>query len=116
MKRRIRKPFIMMVTMVLMFLLFVFVGCGSNQNVTITFETNGGNEIAPVTLKKGEELNLPLAVKDGRVFLDWYFDAKFENICPKTIIAEKDKTLYARYSVGLAFDASGGTEVDSRTY
>ena len=30
-------------------------------NVTVTFVTNGGKEIAPVTLEKGEEFTLPEA-------------------------------------------------------
>lgn len=41
---------------------------GKNNNVTITFVTNGGNEISSITLKRGEELALPTAEKDGRVF------------------------------------------------
>lgn len=39
-------------------------------NVTVTFVTNGGKEIAPVTLEKGEDFTLPEAEKEGLVFAD----------------------------------------------
>ena len=89
---------------------------GKNNNVTITFVTNGGKEIVPITLKKGEELTLPTAEKDGRVFADWYYDENFTSVCPKKITAEKDETLYARYSAVLTFATNGGTEIEPRTY
>ena len=89
---------------------------GKKNNVTITFVTNGGKEIVPITLKKGEELTLPTAEKDGRVFADWYYDENFTSVCPKKITAEKDETLYARYSAVLTFVTNGGTEIEPRTY
>ena len=91
--------------------------CGGNNNkVTVTFVTNGGNEIAPITLKKGEKLTLPTAEKEGRVFADWYYDESFTSVCPKKITAEKNETLYARYGAVLTFVADGGTEIEPRTY
>ena len=89
---------------------------GSNDRVTITFVVNGGKEIAPITLEKGEELTLPTAEKDGRVFADWYYDEGFTSVCPKKITAEKDETLYARYGAVLTFVTDGGTEIEPRTY
>ncbi len=89
---------------------------GKNNDVTITFVTNGGKEIVPITLKKGEELTLPTAEKDGRVFADWYYDENFTSVCPKKITAEKDETLHARYSAVLTFVTNGGTEIEPRTY
>lgn len=89
---------------------------GKNNDVTITFVTNGGKEIVPITLKKGEELTLPTAEKDGRVFADWYYDENFTSVCPKKITAEKEETLYARYSAVLTFVTNGGTEIEPRTY
>ena len=89
---------------------------GSNDRVTVTFVVNGGKEIAPITLEKGEELTLPTAEKDGRVFADWYYDEGFASVCPKKITAEKDETLYARYGAVLTFITNGGTEIEPRTY
>ena len=91
--------------------------CNNRKSeVTVTFVTNGGKEIAPITLKKGEELTLPTAEKEGRVFADWYYDKGFASVCPKKITAQKDETLYARYGAVLTFVTDGGTEVQPRTY
>ena len=84
--------------------------------VTVTFVTNGGKEIAPVTLQKGETLTLPTAEKDGRVFADWYYDGEFAQVCPTEITVEQDETLYARYGAVLTFVTNGGTEIEPRTY
>ncbi len=81
-------------------------------NVTVTFVTNGGKEIAPVTLEKGEEYTLPEAEKEGLVFADWYYDDGFGSVCPRTITAKKDETLYARYGAVLTFDTAGGSIFD----
>ncbi len=91
--------------------------CGKKgKNVTITFETNGGTEIAPVTLKKGEKYTLPKPEKEGVVFYNWFYDDKFESECSKTISVQKSQTLYARYCAKLTFDCSGGTELSIRIY
>lgn len=89
---------------------------GNNNDVTITFEVNGGKEIASITLKKGTELTLPTAEKDGRVFADWYYDEGFTSVSPQKITVEKDETLYARYGAVLTFVTNGGTGVEPRTY
>lgn len=120
MKRKIVKT---MVVVLFVALTMCFVGfmsacsCGKGNNkVTIYFVANGGKEIAPITLKSGEELTLPTAEKDGRVFADWYYDEGFTNVCPKQITAKKNETLYARYVAVLTFVTNGGTEVEQRTY
>lgn len=79
--------------------------CNNRKSeVTVTFVTNGGKEIAPITLKKGEEITLPTAEKEGRVFADWYYDEGFASVCPKKITAQKDETLYARYGAQLWYE------------
>ena len=93
----------------------VFAVRGKNNKVTVKFETNGGKAIAPITLKKGEELTLPIAEKEDRVFSDWYYDGTFSSVCPKKITVNKDETLYARYSAILTF-VTGGTEISPKAY
>ena len=88
----------------------------SVDDVTITFVTNGGENIAPLTLKTGTEITLPEAKKEGRNFKDWYYDENFNNICAKTITANKDETLYARYGATLLFDSKGGNEIEPKDY
>ena len=55
----------------------------TNTKVTITFAVNGGKEIAPITLERGEELTLPTAEKDGRVFADWFTTRVLRAFAPK---------------------------------
>lgn len=93
----------------------VFAVRGKNSKVTVKFETNGGKAIAPITLKKGEELTLPIAEKEDRVFSDWYYDGAFSSVCPKKITVNKDETLYARYNAILTF-VTGGTEISPKAY
>lgn len=83
MKMRIRKPFIIAIAAALAVLAAVGIILGAvflirgKGNVTVTFVTNGGKEIAPVTLEKGEKYTLPEAEKEGLVFADWYYDGDF---------------------------------------
>ena len=112
--------FVMLTTCAVCFMSSCSRGCNNNNvtddNVTVTFVTNGGKEVAPITLKKGEELTLPTAEKDGRVFADWYYDESFTSVCPKQITAEKNETLYARYGAVLTFVTNGGMGIEPRTY
>lgn len=98
MQNRSRKPIVIILVAALAVLTAVGAIVGiivskrnNGQEVTIAFVTNGGKEIAPVTLKKGEELTLPTAEKEGRVFADWYYDEGFTSVCPKVITAKKTK-------------------------
>ena len=45
---------------------------------TVSFETNGGNFIDPITVTKGDQIELPRdPEKEGDTFLGWYTDADF---------------------------------------
>ena len=44
---------------------------------TITFETNGGSAVGPITEKNGTEVTLPDSAKDGCHFEGWYTDSEF---------------------------------------
>ncbi|SET98635.1 InlB B-repeat-containing protein, partial [Enterocloster clostridioformis] len=64
----------------------------------VMFETNGGDSIDKITVKKGDFLSdLPVPKKAGDVFLGWYTDPQMT----KKYIAEskivKDTILYARW-------------------
>ena len=61
----------------------VFAVRGKNNKVTVKFETNGGKAIAPITLKKGEELTLPVAEKEDRVFRNGITTALFRSFVRK---------------------------------
>ena len=44
------------------------------NTVTITFDTNGGTDIDPITVVAGSTITAPEAQKDNAVFLGWYTD------------------------------------------
>ena len=106
---------IVAITVVLLIVCATFVAC-KDKTVTVTFFTNGGAEIAPITVKLGSEVTLPRSEKSGREFVGWYYDKDFVEVCPDVTKFDTDQTLYARYGIRLTFDASGGSEVASRLY
>lgn len=60
-------------TIILAIITFLVVGCGKNeQKFTVTFDTDGGNEIKALEVKKGEKVTKPEdPTKEGYVFEDW---------------------------------------------
>lgn len=79
---------------------FVIKGCNDNEQVTITFETNGGSKIDPVTINKGEKLkDVPQAYLAGNSFDGWYVDEDLNEAFRVDTEIEKDTTLYAGYTL-----------------
>ncbi len=78
------------------------VGLSGNKNVTITFNTMGGDPIASIEVEKGTDvrsLELPEAQKVGMVFSAWYTDESITTQYYDTDgIINSDITLYAGYS------------------
>ena len=85
----------------------------------VTFDTNGGTAVAPVTVEHGQKISQPAnPTRTGYTFAGWYtakaggskynFDA--------SVIA--DMTLYAQWTVNkytVTFDTNGGTAVAAAT-
>ena len=75
---------------------------------TITFDTNGGSEIAPITQDYGTEITVPdNPTRKGYTFKGW------DKEIPKTMPAE-DITVKAQWEINqytIAFDANGGSEI-----
>lgn len=79
---------------------FVIRGCNDKEQVTITFETNGGSKIDPITINKGEKLkDVPQAYLAGNSFDGWYVDEKLNEAFRVDTEIEKDTTLYAGYTL-----------------
>ena len=95
-------------------------GIGSTEasGYTVTFETNGGSEIAPVVTKDSiEEPEIP--VKEGHNFIGWFKDEELTDAVDfANLEVSSDMTLYAKWEVQtytVKFDTMGGSEVEEIT-
>ena len=65
---------------------------------TITFNTNGGNNLAPKEILRGGQVGeLPTPVKNGFLFLGWYTDQNMTTKVTNTLIPSSDVTYYANW-------------------
>ena len=84
---------------------------GINQ-YTITFDTNGGNEIAPITQDYGTKITAPdKPTRKGYTFKGW--DKEIPETMPADNITVKAQWEINQYTI--TFDTNGGSEIDSIT-
>ena len=80
----------------------------NTNKYTITFDTNGGSEIAPITQDYGTEITAPAnPTRKGYTFRGW------DKEIPKTMPAE-NITVKAQWEINqytIAFDTNGGSEI-----
>ncbi len=75
---------------------------------TITFDTNGGSEIAPITQDYGTEITAPdNPTRKGYTFKGW--DKEIPETMPAENITVKAQWEINQYTI--AFDANGGSEI-----
>ena len=80
---------------------------GINQ-YTITFDTNGGNEIAPITQDYGTEITAPdNPTRKGYTFKGW--DKEIPETMPAENITVKAQWEINQYTI--TFDTNGGSEI-----
>ena len=86
------------------------------ENVTVTFKTNGGTAIDPITVKSGTVPTVPSTVKYGYIFDGWYLDddftvgwnnAKVSNDCTLHAKWTRDESIAVTYMI--TYDNTGGT-------
>ena len=84
----------------------------NTNQYTITFDTNGGSEIAPITQDYGTTITAPAApTREGYTFIGWDRDI------PTTMPTE-NVTITAKWKVNsytITFDTAGGSEIASIT-
>ena len=84
---------------------------GINQ-YTITFDTNGGSEIAPITQDYGTKITAPdKPTRKGYTFKGW--DKEIPETMPADNITVKAQWEINQYTI--TFDTNGGSEIDSIT-
>ena len=89
----------------------------TENKYTVTFDTKGGNTIAPVTVKEGEKVAepSPLPTKEGFTFDGWYTDDTYTTKYNFEDAVTKNITLYAKWNevvvpkYTLTFNSNGGT-------
>ncbi|MGN1398569.1 MAG: InlB B-repeat-containing protein [Erysipelotrichaceae bacterium] len=101
--------------------LVLFILPSKDKTYTVSFDTDGGTEIASLTVSENSQLVLPQdPVKEGYVFVEWQLDGvKVSN----GFIVTKDITLKAIYQseeeiieyVTVTFDSAGGSAVETLT-
>lgn len=82
---------------------------------TIVFETNGGEELSPISVKQGSTITLPTATKEGFTWRGWSV-SNDGNSLPFTGRYQPmhDMIFYAVWQIDqytINFVANGGTEV-----
>ncbi|WP_459187012.1 InlB B-repeat-containing protein [Parabacteroides sp. APC149_11_2_Y6] len=91
------------------------------QACVVTFDAQGGSEVAPLTVNKGEKLVKPTdPTKEDCSFLGWYKDAAYTSVWEfSSDVVNEDITLYARWSnpgeavYTVTFDTDGGNEIEA---
>ena len=67
---------------------------------TLTFETNGGSAINPITVRHGNAVARPAdPTKDKYTFIGWYVDPEFTEEYDFATVLEADKTIYAKFEL-----------------
>lgn len=70
----------------------------SALSFTITFESNGGTFISPLTLNTNQSINLPISpTKLGYIFGGWYIDNQLLTNFTSKVMPPTNLTLYARW-------------------
>ena len=92
----------------------------TKEEVTITFDTDGGKEVESIKVEKGKTATLPTVEKDGYKFIGWYkADEKIES----DYQFNEDVTLKAKWekikeevkTFTVTFDSKGGSSVKKIT-
>ncbi|WML24581.1 InlB B-repeat-containing protein [Neobacillus sp. OS1-33] len=86
---------------------------------TLSFNSQGGSYVSPVTANSGSTFTQPTApTRTGYIFGGWYTDAACTNLYDFNTPVTSNVTLYAKWTTNIyriSFNSNGGTSVPSTT-
>ncbi|MBR6073186.1 MAG: InlB B-repeat-containing protein [Bacilli bacterium] len=89
------------------------------EEYTVTFNTDGGSEVADQTIIYGNKITKPTdPTKTGYTFDNWYTDDTYSTVFNFDTIITSDTTIYAKYNINtytVTFNTDGGSTVPSQT-
>lgn len=126
MKKTVRKSLLSVLSALFVAVLAIFfVACTKTRTdkYTLTFETNGGTQIAAITAEAGAEITPPAdPEKTGYTFDGWYLNEDFSGSKQKlpTTMPSNSITYYAKYTeiqyATLTLDATNYGTLETKTY
>ncbi|MDY3196476.1 MAG: InlB B-repeat-containing protein [Paracholeplasma sp.] len=91
----------------------------SVNNYTITFNSNGGSLVSPMTSAYNESITKPAdPTKEGHAFVGWFSDSGLTTAYTFNVMGSSNQTLYAKWSVNnytITFNSMGGSLVSPMT-
>ena len=70
----------------------------TKESLTVTFQTNGGSDLSPVSVEKGKVLAMPdLPTKEGFLFDGWHVDEQLTITYDFSLAVTESFTLYAKW-------------------
>ncbi len=107
-------------------LVFTMAGCknpffpepiNKTFTVTVTFNSNGGTAVAPITEISGSTITLPTPpTKDGYTFSGWFTDNEsFANEFTSSTSVNENITVFAKWTSTVTFDSNEGSSVEPIT-
>lgn len=98
---------------------FALGSCGVyGGDYEVKFHTNGGTEVAPITVKFGETFAFPETTKKGNSLEGWYKDAALTDRFVEGTTVDVALDLYAKWTVNsysVTFVTNGGSPVETYT-
>lgn len=68
------------------------------QDFTVTFNSNGGSAVSPITGQAWSSFVMPIPTKSGMSFAGWYTDAGLTKLYTNPVIPAANLTLYAKWT------------------
>lgn len=96
-----RKSNLIIVLLLVLILGVCLVACGEEDEVsfTVTFDTQGGSEVAPIIIGSGNAITLPEnPTKEGYIFDGWYIEKELLNKFVEIQTISDNITLYAKWA------------------